>query len=121
MMTSTAERSTSPSSARDFEAFRYIDLGDSLIQQELPNLVERQRLIIDEPHECAGPLTESRIWHRHDRHCRDARMLKQQSFDLGDRNVLAAANDDVFASTGDTDIPVIVHPSQVTGIEPPIA
>lgn len=51
----------------------------------------------------------------------DRWMLIQQVLDFHDRKVLATANDDVFGSTINTDVPVVINIGKVTGIEPSIS
>ena len=58
------------------------------------------------------------VRHGDDGHLLDRRVAVQRLLDLGDGNVLAAADDDVLGAAGDSDVALFVHVGDVAGVKP---
>ncbi len=98
------------------DTFRIFELGDSQLFEEgnkIPNTGVRARLGYDEG---AGALAQALVGIAHDRYSPDHRMLEKQILNFRGTDVLAAANDDVLAPANDSEVPGLIHCSQVATV-----
>src|SRR5271154_3834151 len=63
---------------------------------------------------------ESGLWHAHSADRGDRRVRAQHILDFYRIDVLPAANHHVVPTTAETEITVIVHHTQITGVQPSV-
>src|SRR6266542_5419539 len=88
--------------------------------EERHDLGERDRLAVARDHDRARALPEARIGHAHDGHAGDLGMRVEQVLHLDDRDVLAAADDQVLGAPGDGEVAVAVERAPVARLEPAV-
>src|SRR5580704_9785121 len=104
----------------DLEPFGPILLGDLTGVEIMLHASEIERQCGAKDDEGAGPLTQTRIRHRDDRDVRDRGMVGQELLDFGNRNLFAAAVDDVAHAPRNADISRFVHHAEIAGAEPTV-
>ena len=94
--------------------------GELLLLEECHHVGEAEILTRFRHHERAGALPKSRVGNAHEGDRLHGRMAEQETFDLDDRDVLAAADDDVLGAAGNADVAVGIHPGEISGLEPAV-
>src|SRR5690348_11053830 len=99
--------------ADELQPFRHVGPRHLLRDEIVEHVAEREGEAVPQLHERAGPLAEPLVGIADDGDLLDGGMLEQQTLDLDDRDVLAAADDDVLRAARDADVAVVIQAREI--------